>query len=302
VEHHDDPALVRIGELSRRLGVSDHVLRAWETRYGVLRPIRSAGGFRLYSERDESRVRRMQGYLQRGLSPAQAAQAALAEESGAPDAVPAADTVPVAAPPHAVGVRSRELRDALDAYDETMANAVLDRLLSELTLTTVLRRVVLPYLHGLGTRWAAGEVSVAQEHFASNLLKGRLAGLARDWGHGNGPGVLLACPPGELHDLPLMIFGIVLGRSGWRVGYLGASTPIPELVGTVGELRPELVVLAATTAARFTGIRTELSALAAEVPVAIAGAGASRRLADSIGAQWLDRDPVTAAEGLTPPR
>jgi DNA-binding transcriptional MerR regulator len=68
-------AELRIGELSRRLGVSDHVLRAWERRYGLLRPMRSPGGFRLYSEDDERRVRRMQVHLSRGLSAAEAARA-----------------------------------------------------------------------------------------------------------------------------------------------------------------------------------------------------------------------------------
>src|SRR5688572_26922040 len=71
------PAVLRIGELSRRLGVSDHVLRAWERRYGVLRPVRTAGGFRLYSEADLDRVRRMQAFLAQGLSAAEAARAAV---------------------------------------------------------------------------------------------------------------------------------------------------------------------------------------------------------------------------------
>ena len=74
------PAVLRIGELSRRLGVSDHVLRAWERRYGVLRPVRSAGGFRLYSEADLDRVRRMQAHLAQGLSAAEAARAAIDDE------------------------------------------------------------------------------------------------------------------------------------------------------------------------------------------------------------------------------
>jgi DNA-binding transcriptional MerR regulator len=76
------PAL-RIGELSRRLGVSDHALRAWESRYGLLQPARSAGGFRLYSEADELRVRRMQAHLARGLSAAEAARAVLGEDDPA---------------------------------------------------------------------------------------------------------------------------------------------------------------------------------------------------------------------------
>ena len=87
----DGPPVLRIGELSRRLGVSDHVLRAWDSRYGVLQPVRSAGGFRLYAEADESRVRRMQAHLARGLSAAEAAQAVLGEDSRA-EAAPAGPT------------------------------------------------------------------------------------------------------------------------------------------------------------------------------------------------------------------
>ena len=79
----DGPPLLRIGELSRRLGVSDHVLRAWESRYGLLKPVRSAGGFRLYSEADALRVRQMQAHLARGLSAAEAARAVLGEDNGA---------------------------------------------------------------------------------------------------------------------------------------------------------------------------------------------------------------------------
>src|SRR5690242_13227449 len=75
----DGPGVLRIGELSRRVGVSDHVLRAWESRYGLLRPVRSPGGFRLYSDRDEERVRRMQFHLARGLGAAEAARAAIAD-------------------------------------------------------------------------------------------------------------------------------------------------------------------------------------------------------------------------------
>src|ERR1700750_1266606 len=98
----DGPPVLRIGELSRRLGVSDHVLRAWESRYGLLQPVRSAGGFRLYSEADESRVRRMQAHLARGLFAAEAAPSGLGEDNGAgrgqaagpPPAAPAASELP----------------------------------------------------------------------------------------------------------------------------------------------------------------------------------------------------------------
>ena len=68
-----------LAKLSRRVGVSSPVLRAWEARYGLLNPARSPGGFRLYSDSDERRVRRMKLHLAEGLSAAEAARAAIAE-------------------------------------------------------------------------------------------------------------------------------------------------------------------------------------------------------------------------------
>jgi DNA-binding transcriptional MerR regulator len=287
----DGPPVLRIGELSRRLGVSDHVLRAWESRYGLLQPVRSAGGFRLYSEADALRVRRMQAHLAHGLSAAEAARAVLGEDNGAghgraagPDRVPAAEN------------GSGALRQALDAFDEPAAQAVLDRLLSDLSLTAVLRDVVLPYLAELGGRWERGRASVAQEHFATNVIRGRLAGLARGWGNGHGPRAVLACPPGELHDLALMVFGIVLHRSGWRIDYLGMDTPVAELTRTVDARRPALVVMAATLPETLGPLAAQLTVLAQRAPLALAGAGATPEIASTVGARLMMRDPVTEAE------
>jgi DNA-binding transcriptional MerR regulator len=290
--------LLRIGELSRRLGVSDHVLRAWESRYGLLQPVRSAGGFRLYSEADALRVRRMQAHLARGLSAAEAARAVLGQDSSAghgpaaaPDRVPAAESE-----------LSGVLRQVLDAFDEPAAQAVLDRLVSDLSLPTVLRDVVLPYLTELGERWERGTASVAQEHFASNVIRGRLAGLARGWGDGHGPRAVLACPPGEHHDLALMMFGIVLHRSGWRIVYLGINTPVEELTGTVDARHPDLVVLAVTLPETLEPLTAHLTVLARRAPLALAGPGATPRLAAAVKARLLGGDPVTAAENVGWPR
>ena len=286
-------AELRIGELSRRVGVSEHVLRAWESRYGLLRPERSAGGYRLYSQDDQSRVRRMQVHLAGGLAAAQAAQAVIAEEQ------PGAITAKVldAAPRADLADTADALRQALDDLDEPLAQAVLDRLLTDFTVETVLRDVVMAYLNELGHRWARGAVSVAQEHFASSVLRG-LAGLARGWGNGRGPQALLACPPDELHDLALLVFGIVLHRGGWRIEYLGANTPMPDTIQVTSATRPGLVVLAATTPERFAQVVSELTRLAAMAPLVLAGAGATTEFAMSIGARLLTGDPVTAAEHL----
>ena len=291
-----DRPLLRIGELSRRLGVSDHVLRAWESRYGLLQPVRSPGGFRLYSEADEARVRRMQGYLAGGLSAAEAARAALGDDPGTTAASAGSPSA------SAAGELAAALRQAMDAFDEPAAQAVLDRLMAELSLSAVLRDVVLPYLTDLGERWQRGTASIAAEHFASNLIRGRLAGLARGWGSGHGPQALLACPPGELHDIPLMIFGIVLHRNGWRIGYLGPSTPVEELARAAATSHPDLVVLAATVPETLEQVRPELTSLARRIPLALAGAGATPELARAVGALLMTRDPVTEAEQTRWPR
>ncbi|HYO17424.1 MAG TPA: MerR family transcriptional regulator [Dermatophilaceae bacterium] len=294
--HESAAAVLRIGELSRRVGVSEHVLRAWESRYGLLRPERSAGGYRLYSEDDQNRVARMQAHLADGLAAAQAAQAAMADElwDVATDGGDAAREVSGAGLSDSAGA----FRQALDALDEPAAQAVLDQLLTDFTVESVLREVVLPYLHALGDRWESGEVSIAQEHFASNVVRGRLASLARGWGYGEGPQVLLACPPDEQHELALLVFGIVLSRKGWRVGYLGANTPMLDTIEVAAQTRPSLVVLAATTPERFTAVAPELARLVDLSPLVLAGAGASADLARSIGARVLAGDPVTAAEQI----
>jgi len=277
---------VRIGELSDRVGESPTLLRAWERRYGLLSPVRSAGGFRLYGAEDERRVRAMQALLAGGVSARQAAEAVLSTSAeGAPPS-------PVAVGGAIEETRSR-LTQTLGQFDDVGANAVLDRLLANWGVATVLSEVIVPYLVDLGERWADGSATIAEEHFATSVIRGRLLGLARGWDGGSGPRALLACPSGELHDLGLICFGIALRGYGWRITFLGADTPESTLIETAAHLTPNLIVLAATKSSRLRALASE--ARTAKVPIAIAGRGATRRLADELGAKLLDVDPVTAA-------
>ena len=280
-----DDAHLRIGELSRRSGVSPELLRAWERRYGLLRPQRSAGGLRLYSSADLERVRAMQRHMSRGLAAREAA--ALAGRMTA-DAAPRRDGVAVFDPDR---IR-KELGDALEAFDEPRAQRVFDRLLSITTVDALLSDAVLPYLRDLGDRWERGELSVAQEHFASNVLRGRLLGLARGWGRGAGPRALLACPEGERHDLGLIAFGLALRERGWRIDYLGPDTPVESIEEAARRTDPSVVVLSAVRPEPL----EQITALAARYRVAIAGAGATN--AGAQGVERLSDDPVTAAERL----
>src|SRR3954447_5625016 len=124
-------AVLRIGELNKRSGVSPELLRAWERRYDLLRPLRSAGGLRLYSLDDLERVRLMRRHLDDGLAAAEAAAlAARAEPSGARAAQPA----------DALASRTA-LAHALDRFDEPAAQAAVDDVLAAATVDTLLTAV-----------------------------------------------------------------------------------------------------------------------------------------------------------------
>jgi DNA-binding transcriptional MerR regulator len=284
------PGYLRIGELTKRTGVSPELLRAWEQRYGLLQPTRTPGGFRLYSAADEARVQRMQSLVSGGLAAAQAAHLVLSGGEPEPRTVPGSATT--------LEEAAGNLGAALDRLDEQAANSALDRLFSAYTVETVLQEVVLPYLHRLGDRWEAGEVSVAQEHFASNLLRGRLLGLAQGWGQGQGPLAILACGPGEHHELGLLAFGVALRRRGWRITYLGTDSPISAVADIARSLAPAVVVLLSINPDNFLDHAREIKELANQVPVMIAGIGATPKVARHTQTHVLDQDPVSAAQTI----
>jgi MerR family transcriptional regulator, light-induced transcriptional regulator len=280
---------VRIGELSYRVGVSPDLLRAWERRYGLLSPSRSESGYRLYTARDEWRVRLMLEKLRSGLSAAEAARAiaTMERESNLPDGS-------VETPLEL----TRELGTALESFDEDGAHQALDRLLGLHGLERAIRDALMPYLNGLGERWARDEVTVAQEHFASRLLEGRLLALARGWNRGPGRRAVLACPPGEQHTLPLVCFGLVLRNRGWRNIYLGADTPPNTVHMAADTVSADVVVLSAVSSDRFAPIERHLQGLARRRPLVLAGGGATPELASELDLECLTDDPATAAEAL----
>ena len=286
----DEAAQLRIGELSYRVGVSPDVLRAWEKRYGVLRPSRSDGGYRLYSERDEWRVRLMQQKLWSGLSVAEAAREVARMEGGRDLSEGSIETPPEL---------GRQLGAVLERFEEDRAHELLDRLFGLHGLERAIRDALMPYLRELGERWARGEVSVAQEHFASRLIEARLLALARGWNRGPGRRAVLACPCDEQHTIPLVCFGLILRNRGWRNIYLGAETPPSTLHMAADTVSADVIVLSAVSHDRFAPIAMDLRGLARRRPLVLAGRGATPELAAELDLQCLQGDPVTAAEALS---
>jgi DNA-binding transcriptional MerR regulator len=274
---------LRIGEFARRVGVSPELLRAWERRYALLQPVRSPGGFRLYTSEDATRVARMRRALDDGLSAAEAARIAL-------------DATPPAEPP--LQAAAARLLAATRDYDEGAVQAVLDECFEGFGTDTVLRNVVLPALKAVGSEWEQGTLDVSQEHFVSNIIRGRLLSFARHWGRGSGPVALLACAPGEAHDISLISFGLVLRSYGWRIVFLGADTPVETLERTVATTRPALTVVTSFDASLLQAQVDSLRALAGRAALALSGPGATDSICERIGAGRLDDDVVAAAQGV----
>lgn len=285
----DERETMRIGELSRRSGVSTGLLRMWERRYGIPEPSRTEGGQRLYTRADERRVVEMLRTIEGGL-PASAA-ARLVGAASAEESRPAAATA---------GELRAALGRALERFDEAAANEVLDGALAAFSVPWVLAEVVLPYLGDLGSGWEAGSVSIAQEHVATMVLRGRLLGLARNWGAGSGPRALLAGPPGEHHDLGLICFGLGLRASGWRVTLLGPNSPGSSIADAADVLAPAAVVVASMDGRLIGAAAGDLRDVARRRRLLLAGPGASAALAERIGAELLSDAPMEAARRLLP--
>jgi len=271
---------LRIGEFSRRVGVSPELLRAWERRYELLQPLRTEGGFRLYTDDDAERVERMKRALGEGFSAAEAARRALTQDRPMERALDGA---------------AERLVAAARAYDEATVHAILDEAFSGFSLETVLRDLVLPVLREIGAEWERGALGVGQEHFVSNLVRARLLALARLWGRGGGPLAILGCVPGEWHDMGLIAFGLVLRSHGWRILFLGADTPLATLRRAVETTDPRLVVVASMDSALLEAQSTELRRLGRSAPLVLSGAGASEKLCTRLRIDRLDGDLVAAA-------
>jgi DNA-binding transcriptional MerR regulator/methylmalonyl-CoA mutase cobalamin-binding subunit len=272
-----------IGEASARSGVSVPLLRAWQRRYGIVTPARTAAGYRLYDETAVAMLRRMRTLVDSGWSPAQAAEAL---RSGQP--------IAQADPREAPGVIGA------DALVEAIVNAArdldagaLDRALDDALLLADLGRsletIIMPALVAIGEGWADGRVDVAGEHLVSHAVLRRLAQAFEGAAVGDTrPLVLVGLPPTSRHEVGALAFATVARRAGLGAVYLGADTPVESWRQAVADVRPDAVVLGLAVDADVLSAR-DVAAAVHPTPVFVGGAPASR-----LG----DAEPMTALDGL----
>lgn len=226
--------------VARETGVPADTFRAWERRYGVPLPQRTDGGHRLYSERDIATIRWLRDRTADGMNISQAVQ--LLKSA----AEPKGGAVEVEV--NAIERLYKELVLALTTFDAAGADVSLGKAFGFYPFEEVMIGAIQPAMVEIGERWHRGEINVATEHFASEFVRRKLAGLLNIFLDGTQHAtIVVGCAPGELHELGALMIALVLARRGWNVMYLGAQVPLADLVAAVRILKPALVCLSAST-------------------------------------------------------
>jgi DNA-binding transcriptional MerR regulator len=239
--------LYRIRTVSELTGVSSATLRAWERRYGVPAPSRTASAYRLYSDEDVALITRMRDLVKTGTAPAEAARILYGEPViGSMDGGLSSAGAPIVEKDPFVAATERII-DAVRRFDP---DGLEDEVAKSLTLgpaVVIYDRTIGPALVQIGELWHAGTVTVAQEHLASNVLGSTLVHLLRLAQPSDAMRrVVLACFADEEHVLGLYGAGLRFASWGYRTLMLGASTPPAAIARVVDALSPDLIGLSAT--------------------------------------------------------
>ncbi len=230
---------LNIAAVAQRTGVAADTLRKWERRYGVLQPKRTNGGQRRYDENDVARVEWLRDRLSEGFRIGEAA--ALLDGDGAS----------VASSPG--GLRDA-IVEAAGAADVRRLSSLVEQAFTLHDVAAAIEQIVAPALRAVGDRWQEGHEHVAGEHLLSEATLARLRGLLRDRRHGVRGTAVLACAPGEQHELGLLALAVLLQADGWLAVYLGSDTPLEASLSAAVLADADLLCLSATTSSALTGL------------------------------------------------
>jgi DNA-binding transcriptional MerR regulator/methanogenic corrinoid protein MtbC1 len=242
--------LYKMRTVSRITGFSPALLRAWETRHGILAPRRAPRGHRLYTDDDLGVLRRVRELLDQGRSIGEIAIAgrkALLHDAGAAPAPWPPGRGETGTPAEAPGPLA-QLRDAVVrasvAIDAPAVERTLDAAFALVAPELAIDAVVAPAATAIGELWAAGECSVAGEHLASSIYTHRLRRLVDSAGTAaSGPAAIAACWPEEQHEAGALVAAFHLGKLAQRVTYLGPSLPFADLGRAIEALAPRATCL-----------------------------------------------------------
>ena len=246
----DNNPIYNLKAVIKEVGLSPATLRAWERRYGLVKPQRSPGGQRLYSRQDIEVLKWLVERQNEGLSISRAVEMwkthikedqTVSPQIQAPMLVSSTGEAMI-----------NELRDqwigACLAFDDHAANMALEQAYAIAAPETVCMEVLQKGLAQIGEGWYHGSLSVQQEHFASAIAIRRLNTLLAATAAPSREGcILVACPPGEEHDFILLMIAYLLRRNAWNVLYLGSNVPLLNLDAMLQSTKPSITLSAAQT-------------------------------------------------------
>jgi MerR family transcriptional regulator, light-induced transcriptional regulator len=235
---------LNIAAVAQRTGIGPDTLRKWERRYGVLRPNRTTGGQRRYDERDVARVEWLRDRLSDGFRIGEAAAlltddaaTTTSSKSGMRDAIVAAVSEP----------------------DPRQLTALVEQAFTLNDVETAVEEIIAPALRMVGDRWQDGAECIAEEHLLSEAVRSRLRVLLSDRRHAVRGTAVLACAPGERHELGLLALAVLLQADGWLPVYLGADAPLESSLALAGRMNAGVVCLSASTPDLLADLRRRLA-------------------------------------------
>ena len=288
----------------KETGIAADTLRAWERRYGLPMPQRSAGGHRLYSQRDIETIKWLMKRQEEGLSISRAVDLWNEEIGSGTDPLAGSTQTGLASiPANMVQVQSPEttldsLRsqwvDACMNFSELQAEQVLNQAFSMFPVEAVCMEVLQKGMSEIGTLWYENRTSVQQEHFASGLATRRLdALLSASPPPTRSQTIIVGCPPNEWHTFTPLLLALLSRRRGLNVVYLGANVPASQFTDTVRNTRASLVVLVAQHLLSAATLKHTAFVLSAQkIPVGVGGRMFNLRphIADTIPGYFLGHD------------
>jgi len=279
--------LFPISAVSTATGVNSVTLRAWERRYGLIEPIRTAAGHRLYTEEDIERIRLILQLLDEGVAISRVKEGLrLAAQRERGEA--GSDAGPWQA-------YQETLLRGVAQFDESILENVYNEAMSLYPVDVVTRQLFLPLLKRLGERWDREITGVAEEHFFSVYMRNKLGARFHHRNLQNtGPRLVAACLPGEQHEFGLLLFCLSAHSRGYRIVLLGSDMPISQLPAVVKRTQSQAVVLSGSVECDPAQLQADLKLLIHDcrVPVYIGGNTALhyRQTIEDTGAVVLGAD------------
>jgi DNA-binding transcriptional MerR regulator len=239
-------------------GVKPMTLRAWERRYGLIRPKRTPKGHRLYTHQHVERIRRVLALIERGVPVGRVR-----------DLIDVEPALTAGGPGPWQGYLE-QMAAAIARFDELELDRIHEEALSLHPVDHVTRRLYLPLLVHLGERWRDLPGAIAEEHFFAMYLRSKLgARLQHRARYTTGPLLLGACAPGEQHEIGLLLFALEAHGSGMRTVLLGADTPLEDVAVACARSGCQAVVISSSLEPSKALLATELPALVRAVPVPV---------------------------------